>query len=242
MRLKPPVEVTRDQIVISVEELEPILRGPAMDVPGWPTASIELRDGRTMLIREPRMDEAKTLMEYVKKVMEVEHDFYDVVGARVYAELMGWYRMRLKDPYLMLGMIDGQLAGFVNGRLLNEDVNISHHTLTFMRGGRIGATLFYCKAYYAFEVLGQKEFWSTYESYNGWRIGGLAMAQPSYPWPEHQHELGGARIYYVTRKYWDQVIKNYSQQMVGADLNFDVPAELVKANETLPPPPADLTV
>lgn len=241
MRLEPPVKVTRDQIVIDVHELEPILQGYPMDAPPWPPATLQLRDGRTMFIREPRMDEAKTLMQYIKKVMDVEHDFYDVVGARVYAELMGWYRKRLKDPYLMIGMIDGELAGFVNGRLMNEKINISHHTVTFMRGGRVGAALFYCKAYYAFEIVGQEEFWSTYESYNGWRIGGLAMAQPSYPWPEYQHELGGARVYYVDRKYWDKVIKNYARQMVGADLNFDVPDEIVQANEVLPMP-GEITV
>ncbi|MFC2031591.1 N-acetyltransferase [Chloroflexota bacterium] len=236
MRLEPPVKVSREELVIDVREIEPMLRGPAMDMKPWPPATIELRDGRTMFIREPRLDEVPVLKQYVARVMEVEHDFYDVVGARVYAELVGWYRKRLKDPYLMVGMIDGQLAGLVNGRLMNEDINISHHTMTFMRGGRVGAVLFYCKAYYGFEILGNKEFWSTYESYNGWRIGGLAMAQPSYPWPEYQHELGGARVYYVTKKYWDQSIKDYTRQMVGADLNFDVPDEVIKANEVIPSP------
>lgn len=48
------------------------------------------------------------------------------------------------------------------------------------------------------------------------------MAQPSYPWPDVQHELGGANVYYVTKKYWDHVVKDYVRQMVGADLNFDV--------------------
>ncbi len=236
MRLEPPVKVTREQLIIDVAELEPLLQGPALEMKPWPPATIQIRDGRTMLVREPRMDEIKTLMEYVKKVMDVEHDFYDVVGARVYAELLGLYRKRIKDPYLMIGMIDGQLAGLVNGRLMNEDINISHHTMTFMRGGRVGAALFYCKAYYAFEILDQKEFWSTYESYNGWRIGGLGMAQPSYPWPDVQHELGGAKVYYVTRKYWDSTIKKYARQMVGSDLNFDVPDEVLEINKTVPMP------
>jgi len=52
-------------------------------------------------------------------------------------------------------------------------------------------------------------------------------------WPEFQHELGGARVYCVTKKYWDVSIKKYVQQMVGADLNFDVPDEIIKANETM---------
>jgi hypothetical protein len=59
------------------------------------------------------------------------------------------------------------------------------------------------------------------------------MAQPSYPWPDVQHELGGARVYYVTKKYWDQAIKKYSEQLVGSALNFDVPDKVIKATETL---------
>ena len=71
--------------------------------------------------------------------------------------------------------------------------------------------MYYAKAYYAFEILKNKEFWATYESYNGWRRWGLGMAQPSYPWPDVQHELGGARVFYVTKKYWDSSVKNYVQ-------------------------------
>ena len=52
-------------------------------------------------------------------------------------------------------------------------------------------------------------------------------------WPEYQRELGGARVYYVTKKYWDVSIKNYVRQMVGADLVFDVPDALVKANANM---------
>ncbi len=51
-----------------------------------------------------------------------------------------------------------------------------------------------------------------------------------------QHELGGARVYYVTKKYWDKVVKNYARQMVGADLVFDIPEAVVKANEVMRAP------
>jgi hypothetical protein len=233
MRLEPPVPLSREEYKLDVRDLEPFLQGYPMEMKPWPPATIKLRSGETMFIREAKMDEVKLLLEHVRRTMEVERDFYDVVGARVYAELLGWYRKRIKDPYVMIGMIDGKLAGLANGRLMNEDINISHHTMTFHRGNRLGAALFYCKAYYAFEILGQKEFWSTYESYNGWRIGYLEMAQMSYPWPDVQHELGGARVYYVTKKYWDQAIKKYAEQVVGAPLNFDVPDKVIKANEKL---------
>lgn len=233
MRIEPPEKVSQEQITLDVREIECMLQAPPMDLVPWPGAMITLKDGRKMYIREARLDEAPQMMEYMKKVMEVEHDFYDVVGARVYAELIGWYRSRLKDPYVLVGLIDGLWVGLANGRLLNENINISLHTMALARGGRIGAIMYYAKAYYAFEILGNKEWWATYESYNGWHRWGLGMAQPSYPWPEYQHELGGARVYYITKKYWEKTVREYCRQMVGADLDFCVPDELVKSNETM---------
>ena len=236
MKLEPPEKVSEEKITLDVREIEPLLQAPPMDIKPFPGAMITLKDGRTLYIREARLEEAPKMLAYMKKVMEADHDFYDIVGARVYAEILGWYRKRLKDPYTLVGLIDG----FANGRLLSEDINISLHTMALIRGGRIGAIMYYTKAYYGFEMLGNKEWWATYESYNGWHRWGLGMAQPSYPWPEYQHELGGARVYYVTKKYWDKVVKNYVRQMVGADLVFEVPDEVVKANETMQVPEAVL--
>ena len=233
MRLPTPEKVTESKITFDVEEIEPILQAPSMDLKPWPNAMVTLKDGRKMLIREAKVEEAPQMMEYMKKVMETDYDFYDIVGARIYAEILGWYRKRLKDPYTLVGMIDGLWVGFANGRLFSEDINISLHTMALDRGGRIGAVMYYAKAFYGFEILGNKEWWATYESYNGWMRWGIGMAQPSYPWPDVQHELGGARVYYVTKKYWDKVVKNYVKQMTGTDLVFDVPDEMVKANEVM---------
>lgn len=234
MKLETPEKVSQTQITLDVEEIEPLLQGPSMVLKPWPGAMITLKDGRTLYIREARLEEAPKMMAYMKKVMESDHDFYDIVGARVYAEILGWYRKRLKDPYTLVGLIDGMWAGFANGRLMNEDINISLHTMALMRGGRIGAIMYYAKAYYAFEILGNQEWWATYESYNGWHRWGLGMAQNTYPWPEYQHELGGAKVYYVDKKYWDLTVKNYVRQMVGADLVFDgIPDKVRKANHEL---------
>jgi hypothetical protein len=233
VKLEPPEKVSEEKITIDVSEIEPLLQAPPMQVPAWPGAVVKLKDGRTLYIREARLDEAPAMLGYMKKVMEVEHDFYDIVGARVYAEILGWYRKRLKDPYTLVGLIDGLWVGFANGRLMNENINISLHTMALARGGRIGAVMYYAKAYYAFEMLGNKEWWATYESYNGWHRWGLGMAQPSYPWPDVQHELGGARVYYITKKYWDTTVKDYIRQMAGTELDFNVSPEIVKANEVM---------
>ncbi len=236
MRIDPPCKVTREQITFDVAEIEPMLQAPPLDLKPWPGATITLKDGRILYIREAKIEEAPVMRDYVKRIMEAEHDFYDIVGARVVAEIIGWYRKRLKDPYQLVGLIDGVWAGFANGRLISKDINVSLHTMAFLRGGRIGAAMYYAKAFYGFEMLGNTEWWATYESYNGWKRWGLGMAQPSYPWPEYQHELGGARVYYVTKAYWDAAVKDYVRQTVGSDLNFDVPDEIREKNETLVPP------
>ena len=233
MWLEPPEAVSQESISLDVREIEPLLQAPPMGMASWPGAMITLKDGRTMYIREARRDEAPAMMRYVRRLVDEDHDFYDVVGARVYAELAGWYRSRLKDPYTLVGLVDGEWVGFANGRLMNEDINISLHTMALTRGGRIGAVMYYAKAYYAFEILRNKEWWATYESYNGWRRWGLGMAQPTYPWPETQHELGGARVYYVTKDYWRSTVKDYVRQMVGAELVFDVPDSVVDANREM---------
>jgi hypothetical protein len=233
VKFELPEKASEETLQIDAREVEALLQGPKMELKPWPGAQVKLKDGRTLFIREARLEEAPKMLGYMEKIMHVDHDFYDIVGARVYSEILGWYRSRLKDPYTLVGLIDGKWAGFANGRLMNEDINISLHTMALVRGGRIGAVMYYAKAYYAFEILGNKEWWATYESYNGWMRWGLGMAQPSYPWPQVQHELGGARVYYVTKKYWDQLIKQYVRQMAGADLDFNVSDEVRKANEEL---------
>jgi len=116
---------------------------------------------------------------------------------------------------------------------MNKDINISLHSLAFKRGAKIGAIMYYCKTYYAFEILDNEEFWATYESYNGWKRWGIGMAQPSYPWPDYQHELGGATVFYVTKEYWDVAVKKYLEDYIGAKFNTDVSRELLEKNSKL---------
>jgi hypothetical protein len=237
MKKQPPVKVSQNEVVFKVEEIEPILSGPSMDIPHWSPMYITLpKSGKTMVIRELRTDEIPLLIPAVKQLLDVDHDFYDIVGVRVLAELLGQYRNRLKDPYSLVGIIDGEIAAFANGRLMNKDINISLHTLAFMRGMNAGAVMYYAKCYYTFEILKQSEFWATYESYNGWKRWGIGMAQPSYPWPDVQHELGGARVYYVTNEYWKTTVKKYLEDMVGAQLMSTVPEDLLKKSQAFKAP------
>ncbi|HVN54340.1 MAG TPA: hypothetical protein VMT46_08420 [Anaerolineaceae bacterium] len=230
MKLTPPVEVSTNQVVFDVSEIEPLLQAPPMPLPRWPEAMITLKDGRILYIREAKMEEVPAMLGYMEKVMKVEKDFYDIVGVRVYAEILGWKRKRLKDPFQLVGTIEGEWVGFANGRVMTEDISLSLHTMTFTRRGRVGWAMYYAKTYYAMEMIKAKEWWSTFESYNGWRMAGIEMAQPTKPWPEYQHELGGARVYYLDRNLW-QNVKSFASQMIGSDFNFNVSDEVRKANE-----------
>jgi len=230
MRLTPPVEVSTNEIKFDVSEIEPILQGYPMDLPHWPEASIVLKDGRTLYIREAKLDEVPEMLSYMEKVMKVQKDFYDIVGVRVYGEILGWARKRLKDPFTLVGTIDGEWVGFANGRVMNEEIAISLHTMTFTRRGRVGWAMYYAKTYHALEILGCNEWWSTFESYNGWRMAGMAMAQPTKPWPAYQHELGGAKVFYVNQDMWQGRLKEFCKQTIGDDLHFDVSPEVRAAN------------
>jgi hypothetical protein len=238
MRLEPPTPVSFEEIKVNVREIEALLQAPPMKMPKWPEASITLKDGRTLFIREIQETDIPLLLGYLEKVMKVEKDFYDIVGVRVYGEVLALVRKRVKDPFTLLGLVDGELVGFANGRAFDKDIAISLHTMAFSRQVRAGWPMYYAKTYYALELLGAKEWWSTFESYSGWRMAGLEMAQPTKPWPQYQHELGGARIYYLTKEAWDAGVKNFCKQMIGEDLNFNVTDEVRKANEVFRVPDA----
>lgn len=230
MKLELPCPVSVEKMEIDVREIEPLLQAPRMDLKPWPEAMITLKDGRILYLRQMIDSDVKPLLGFMEKVMKVEKDFYDIVGVRVYGEILGEYRKRLKDPFTILGTIDGELAGFANGRMRDKDVAISLHTMAFSRRGRVGWAMYYAKTYYAMEIACAKQWWSTFESYNGWRMAGLEMAQPTLPWPEYQHELGGATIYTVNQDSWKARLKNFAVQMIGSDLNFNVTDEVRKAN------------
>jgi len=142
-----PEKASEESLNIDCREIEAMLQGPAMQLKPWPGAQVKLKDGRTLFIREARIEEAPKMLTYMEKIMHIDHDFYDIVGARVYSEILGWYRHRIKDPYQLVGLIDGQWAGFANGRLMNEDINISLHTMALQRGGRIGAVMYYASTF-----------------------------------------------------------------------------------------------
>ena len=181
-----------------IDELEAMLRPPALDMPPYPAKSILLASGETMVVRQASIDEVDALLEYIDPLRNLHRDFYDIVSARLYSELLGWKVHRVRNEYCLVGVIDGVLAGIVNGRSFDEKHGISYHTITVKRGLRIGAHLFASKMEHHIEYLGQDEVWIVAESPIGHRRWMI-----EYPLDEKfsiQHELGGAPSWVLTRE------------------------------------------
>ena len=178
-------------------ELESVLRAPALEMADYPAKFITLANSKHMVVRQAKRTEVPILLKAVRPTMTIEKDFYDIVGARVYAELLGWYRHRVRNEYCLVGQIDGYVVGLVNGRMVDEDIGMSYHTMAIDRGLKVGAHLFAAKMEHHIEYLGQKEVWITAESpigFRRWMIEYSLIKQTDV-----QHELGGATSYKLTQ-------------------------------------------
>ncbi len=180
-----------------IDPLEAMLRPPALPMAPYPPKAILLASGEVMVVRPAAVDEVDAMLRYIQPLTWLDRDFYDIVSARLFAELLGWKTHRVRDEYCLVGVIDGVLAGIVNGRMFDEKHGISYHTLTLKRGLRVGAHLFASKMEHHIEYLGQDEVWIVAESPIGHRRWMI-----EYPLDrkfEVQHELGGAPSWVLTR-------------------------------------------
>jgi hypothetical protein len=150
----------------------------------------------------------------------------------MYAELLGWYRFRVANEFVLVGAIDGEIAGIVNSRLVDEAVGMSLHTLTVRRGLRIGAQLFAAKMEHHLEILGQKEVWIVAESPIGFRRWMIeySLENREHLYPAVHHELGGVPTYVLTKALYDSV---RDQKVSGVR---PVDRELLSSADVLRPP------
>lgn len=169
----------------------------------YPSKIVTLSTGDRMVIREISREEVPQILNVIRPLLTVAADYYDIVSARVYAELLGWYRYRVRNEYCLVGVVDDELVGLVNNRLLDGKTCISLHTIAFRRGGRVGAHLFAAKQEHAIETYGVDEILVTAESpigFNRWMVEwGLG---PKIPFA--QHELGGAKAFVLTKEAYYQ--------------------------------------
>ena len=203
-------------------EVEAYLRPPDADMAPYPAKAITLATGAQMVVRQVDREVVPRLLEAVMPTLEVERDFYDIVGARLYAELLGWYRYRVRDEFCIIGQIDGLLVGIVNSRMYSPELGVSLHTLAIERGLRIGAHLFAAKMEHHIEYLGQEEVLITAESPIGFRRW---MIEYGLEMRDGQHELGGATPFALTR---DLYFANKDRLVAG---ERPVPPELMEVAE-----------
>jgi hypothetical protein len=208
---------------MAIDELERKLRPPEVALKPYPSKVITLADGEQMVVREAKREEAGVLLGTVYPLLGVPKDFYDIVAARMYAEILGWFRYRVANEFVIVGAINGEIAGIVTSRHVDENLGMSYHTLTIKRGLRIGAQLFAAKMEHHLEVLGEKEVYIVAESpigFKRWMIE-YELENREALYPNVHHELGGVPTYVLTRKLYDAV---RSQKVTGSR---PVPPELL---------------
>lgn len=183
-------------------DLEKILRPVDNPMPPFPSKYMTIASGEEMVIRQVSRDEIPDILPYIESLIHVERDFYDIVAARVYAELMAYYRHRVQDEYVLVAQIDGEIGAVVNGRMVNADVGMSLHTLALRRGLRIGAHAFAAKMEYHIDIMKQKEVLIVAESPIGFRRWMIEYnLEKRFDTP---HELGGVPSWALTRELFDR--------------------------------------
>ena len=199
-------------------ELEAVLRPIQYPMVPYPPKVITLANGKKLVVRQAAREEVPAILKSVHPCLFIERDYYDVVSARLYGELLAWYRYRVKSEYCLLGQVDGYLVGVVNGRMEDEKVGMSYHTLAIDRGLRIGSHLFAAKMEYHMEYLNQESVLIVAESPIGFRRWMIEYPLEATHIP---HELGGCDSYRLTR---DIYFKAKPRLVVGSR---PVPQELL---------------
>ncbi len=211
-----------------IEDLELKLRPPSRKMTPYPPKFITLASGEKLVIRQATSEDIPALLETVSPLMKVRRDFYDIVATRMYGELLGQLLYRVRDPYCLVGSIDGVIASIVNGRMIDEARGMSYHTMTIRRGLRCGAMMFAAKMEYHMDFLNQEEVYIVAESFIGFKR--WMIEYQLEPRMEFQHELGGVPSYVLTKELFD---KARSRLLSGTR---PVPADLLKTADNLIPP------
>jgi hypothetical protein len=204
------------------------------DIPkkAYPPKVITLVSGEKLVVREASREEVPIILEAIRPLTTVSKDYYDIVAARMYAELLAWYRYRARNEFCLVGLVDGILAGICNNRHINEKEVWSHHTMALKRGARVGAHLFAAKHEHSFEYLGAEKIFVTAESPIGFRRW---MEEWKLKKTNIQHELLGATTWYIDK---DQYFKFAKPNRVFG--NRPVPPDLLANSKQIKIATADV--
>ncbi len=236
--VKPPIPISVDSIPFKVEILEAYLHSSEDLVKDkvFEPKLYEAKGGEKIIFRQAKKEEAPIILETLKQLIDHKYDkdLYHIVAARTYAEVLAWVQSRYKDEYVIIGVHGNELIGVWNARMWNEDIAISLHSITFKRLGGIGLAGYIAKAEHAFDNIGAKEWWATFESPFGFRLG-MYLRHFMKPYPDVQHELGGSPVFYMTKYDWD----NFHKKRPELQKYFGIrpaPEDLVEKSYDLKPP------
>ena len=191
---------------MAIDELEKKLRPPEVQLAPYPAKIITLANGKDMVVREATREECGVLLGTVYPLLGVPADYYDVVASRMFSELLAWYRYRIANMFVIVGVIDGTIAGIVTSRHVDNQLGMSLHTLTVDRGLRVGAQLFAAKMEHHLDYLNEDEVWIVAESPIGFRRWMIEyeLEDRSSGFPKVRHELGGVPTFALTKKLWEK--------------------------------------
>jgi hypothetical protein len=187
-------------------DLEKILRPIETPLLKFPAKYMTLANGQEMVIRQVEREDIPDILPHVEPLIHCERDFYNVVAARLYAELLAYYSYRVQDEYVLVAQIDGELAAIVNGRIVSPEIGMSYHTFSLRRGLRVGAHAFATKMEYHMDILKQKEVLIVAESgigFRRWMIEYKLEKRFDIP-----HELGGCPSWSLTKELFERARAN----------------------------------
>ncbi len=69
-------------------DFEDILRPVDTPLPNFPAKYITLANGQNLIIRQAEREDMPALLPHVEPLIHYDKDFYNLVAARLYAELL----------------------------------------------------------------------------------------------------------------------------------------------------------
>jgi len=211
-----------------IEEIERLLRPQEEGLAPYPAKYSVLASGEKLVVQQIGREQGAVALAAIEPLIKVKRDYYDLVSALLYAEILGWMRYRVKDEYVLIGCIGSEIVGVANGRVVDGRIGISYHTMAIRRGLRIGAQLFAAKMEYHFDYLKQAEVWLAAISPNGFRRWMIEYELQEHP--GRKHELAGLPSYVMGLEQWGRhkAVKNNGRR--------PVPEQLLAAARTPTPP------
>jgi hypothetical protein len=63
----------------------------------YPPKVITLANGKQLVVRQAEREDVPALLKAVHPCLFISRDYYDIVAARLYGELLAWYRYRVRS-------------------------------------------------------------------------------------------------------------------------------------------------